>query len=76
MLNKKEIYFLKAFNDDICITKDINGRVFLTKDRPVLDETLGEWHKADFIELEPEYFKNLSWKRAYFSKQLLAEAGQ
>lgn len=76
MLNKKEIEFLKAFDDDICITKDQNGRVFMSKDRPVLDETLGEWNKADFIELEKDYFVDLSWKRTYFSKQLLAEAGQ
>lgn len=73
VLTQKEKNFLELFDDDICITKDQDGRIFISKDLPTLDFELGEWENADFIELERDYFSNLSWERTYFSKQLLAE---
>lgn len=74
VLTQKEKNFLELFDDDICITRDQNGRTFISKDLPTLNFELGEWENADFIELERDYFNNLSWERAYFSKQLLALA--
>lgn len=73
-LSENEKNFLEMFKETICITRDKNGRTFISKDRPTLDLELGEWEDADFIELDSMFFSQLDWQTLYYGETLLKEA--
>lgn len=78
-LASKEIHFLKMFDEDVFLTRDKCGRLFLTKDLPDLYQE--EWNSDDprvvFIELDKNMFNEVTWEsqKAWTNSELLAMGG-
>lgn len=74
-LTSKEIHFLEMFDEDVFLTRDKCGRLFLTKDLPNLEPE--EWNtdnpKVVFIELDKNMFSIVTWdsQKAWSNHELL-----